>query len=235
MCHPTTGDLLRRGVDRLLPGIRIWGGLCAGGNVLDLYGRLPGRRAGRRASLRPITIAADSGPFVGSGLQGTRKSLVSKQQQGALRVVTKRSAYAAQPVLPCRTRHAMPSSLLFLATDERRHMARDTRRAGQDPMGLAVDTQGQVRRPGIAPSSSQAAGGRIDAQFGRLLFPQDFRRSLRSIADAEQISTGASRTNTDQGVHQTSVIVLVTLSGTVPVCSNDTPERLIPDAQATAQ
>lgn len=205
MCHPTTGDLLRGRADRLLPGVRVRRGLRSGRHVLDLYGRVQGSRTGCMPACSTRAAEAGTDP------RCTRpEALISaefstpQQQQPAPRVVTSELAHPVQPESVRRIENVMPEMSTLVGFCE-----------GLDRVSPASR---QRATPVALPSPIVVAAQTLRCNTST--FDQVSRRTLRTMADGEPISTGTTVAPSPEGLSKTSVIVLVTTSGNVTACAN---------------
>ena len=220
-CHPTTGDLLFRSRDRVLPGLCVWSRMRAGRDVFDLHGRLQGCRPGRRVAESAGASAQRAGK-VSEILQTVRNRgfVAQGQHSGATRVKAGRLACDPSPVTD-----RLPESTMTEGTDfpVRRHALLQRAGATDDVcLSLACSLPPEVRRFTAPMISVFRDAGPLPCSHGPMLFPS-FRRAPRKIAGGEQISTGVTRTSASKNVAQTSVIVLVTSEGTVRLAPTDTP------------
>jgi hypothetical protein len=215
MCHPKQGDLLPRRGNRVFSRICVWSGMRASGNVLDLSGRVPGGRPGHHAARR-----------AGAFAQGA-SDRYSSQVAAAARVTNRE-----QQIAPARVQPEMAAVLSAANSDRRTGCSMEK--------APTSSLQGSVRRQktgtavvtsvlcasGFSPSVSSltslvpSPASTPGVAGGKNKFTESFRRCLRNSADGDQISTGVSRALPTQGVHQTSVIVLVTPEGNVTVRAN---------------
>jgi hypothetical protein len=222
MCHPKTGDLLLSRADRILSGIRFRSRMCAGGDVLHLYGRLQGCRAGCGSA--DSTRSLSAGPIaVAIAQQGvTRRKLHPVQQhQLSIGVDLKKPSIT----VPAGTVFGMESvmaepSLLPAATEARPHVSRAPE-APCAPMSSRRELCSADADPALPlPQVSETDAAAESALCSGSMFSTKIRRVSRKIAGGEQIPTGTNCTKTQEGGPKVSVIVLVTSSGNVTVRAN---------------
>ena len=130
MCHPISGELLLDGADRVLPGIDVRRWLCLGGDVLDLPGRVPCRRAGHRDERRSRT--SSEGASAPARQKETSMLTLFEQQQERWSRVQRRSPGQVPPTdnLPNASKQPCTSTVL------RAFQGRGTRELNPVCMGL---------------------------------------------------------------------------------------------------
>ncbi len=214
MCHPTTSDVLFRSGDRVLSGLCLRGGMRAGGDVFDLYGRVPGSRT-RRESTRCSGALAQSACQTGNLTETLIFEPRTKfqQQNGPCRVGV-RGATAAHSGKVCRESEcAMTEGTDFPV----RHSA--TARAGGSIRVRPCSAGAISRAQGKCPLLPSDSGFRVDdpdapSSHGPK-FNQSFRRISQKSAVGGEILTSGNHTETGRQVAGTSRIVLVTSAGNV--------------------
>lgn len=215
MCHPKQGDLLPRRGNRVFSRICVWSGMRAGGDVLDLSGRVPGGRPGHHAARRAGAFAKGASDRYGAQVAALKRVTNPEQQIVPARVQPEmaavHSAANSDRRAGCSMEKAPTSSLQGSVRRQNTRTAVVTSALYASEVSPVVFSLTSLVP---SPASTLCVAG------GKNKFTESFRRCLRKSADGDQISTGVSRALPTQGVHQTSVIVLVTPEGNVTVRAN---------------
>lgn len=227
MCHPKIGDLPFRRADRVFSGLCLRGGMRAGGNVLDLYGRLPRRRSGYRtpgAAPEAESHALQAGIFPETLI--SLRNCASKKQSSSLGVEHNKLVDAEQPYGDCRTEDTMfdgptPSAHRGLCRPCPGYALMAARPCAVSAAQRPVSTQKIAQAPDCTPGACVVT---IAApQAARSLHRTHLRRAAHTSAPGETYATGAKRTSTEEGTERGSAIVLVTSQGNVTASHPLTP------------
>ncbi len=237
MCHPTICDVLRIRRYRVLSGVCVRRGMRAGGDVLDLYGRLPGsgtgyRVAGSAEAPHPVTSKTS---ICGQELISGRLP-ASKKHTRASRVHAREFPSVLQSRGDYRPSQCAPklSRISHLRNFRRSSVGAEFLGSPSptfwEPVVASVcsvrspkhaDEAKQRRKmlQTVTPSTTVCAESVADADSfhgTRSHRLQVFCRRMQRNAAAGQISTGARRTKIEGTRNQASDMVLVTTQGTVP-------------------
>ena len=200
LCHPTLSDLSVRRSHRIFPGVRLWGGLRPGSDVLDLPGRVQGGSSRRQPAEHPGASAQhafEDRSHAETLTLGEKKKF--KQHKRANRVGLRRLAGVRRGQANLRSACAMTKGTDTPALHNR--------------LFPSPKVQGSSLRP---LSDFRVDGLGTPGAHGHE-FSQSFRRITQKNAVGGEIPPGADHTSTKRFFSGTSCIVLVTPVGNVTV------------------
>lgn len=219
MCHATDSDLLLRGGNRVLSGVRFRGGMRPRRAVFDLPGRLPGGSAG-------CVPAGGSRAFAEPAREsGSRAQTLTSDETAKLQQQTGQDRVQVRVCVPCRPGEGARWSAFTMMRGTAVSVPPSPLPSGRAAFRAGLSGKGMPsalrNAPSLPPSRLLFRVDGLDTSSLHVPeFSQSFRRISQKNAVGGEISTGREFTNTARRFTRTSSIVLVTSEGNVGLSAN---------------